>query len=67
MFFIALAVMCLAGTGALCTIQPPPSSAHLQGETATLSPRHSALGIPSDVCQNKLDSIESVVSNPGLT
>ncbi len=43
-FFIALAAMCLAGTGALCTIQPPPAS-HVQGETDTVSKRHSSLGM----------------------
>ena len=43
-FFIALAVMCFAGTCALCIIQPPPAHTTIQGESATLSPRNSALG-----------------------
>ena len=61
-FFIALAAMCLAGTGALCTIQPPPAS-HVQGETtATFSTRHSALGTLSSPQRDNVDSIYSATS-----
>lgn len=44
-FFMALAVMCLAGTGALCMIQRPLPAANLQGISAKPPPRPSIIGV----------------------